>query len=127
MPASASAIAIARPTRIAPPVTSARPVFLTRRGACVEIDAMARVENWLKSRFIAGFFFTVPVFATGWILWRFWSGIDDIFAPIYTRMLGRPVPGLGFLTAVAVILVMGALARNLVARRVLSWRGHVLL
>src|ERR1051326_6398977 len=103
MPASARASAIARPTRIAPPVTSARRRLLTRRDACVVIVAMSRLENWLKSRFIAGFFFTVPVFATGWILWRFWSGIDNIFAPIYTRMFGRPAPGLGFLPAVAVI------------------------
>jgi uncharacterized membrane protein len=88
---------------------------------------MSRLENWLKSRFIAGFFFTVPVFATGWILWRFWSGIDNIFAPIYTRMFGRPAPGLGFLTAVAVILVMGALARNIVGRRILAWGDQVLL
>jgi uncharacterized membrane protein len=88
---------------------------------------MPRFENWLKSRFIAGFFFTVPVFATGWILWLFWSGVDDIFAPMYARIFGRPVPGLGFLTAVAVIVTMGALARNIVGRRVLAWGDRLLL
>lgn len=88
---------------------------------------MSRFENWLKSRFIAGFFFTVPVFATGWILWLFWSRVDDIFAPMYARLFGRPVPGLGFLTAVAVIVTMGALARNIVGRRVLAWGDRLLL
>ncbi len=88
---------------------------------------MARVENWLKSRFIAGFFFTVPVFATGWILWLFWSRIDDIFGPMYERIFGRPVPGLGFLTAIAVILIMGIIARNVVGRRVLALGDQVLL
>ena len=88
---------------------------------------MSRFENWLKSRFIAGFFFTVPVFATGWILWLFWSGVDDIFEPMYARIFGRPVPGLGFLTAVAVIVTMGALARNIVGRRVLAWGDRLLL
>lgn len=88
---------------------------------------MSRFENWLKSRFIAGFFFTVPVFATGWILWLFWSRVDDIFAPMYARIFGRPVPGLGFLTAVAVIVTMGALARNIVGRRVLAWGDRLLL
>src|SRR5918994_867681 len=62
------------------------------------------MKAWLKSRFIAGFFVTVPAFATAWLLWLFWSRIDDIFAPMYERILGRPVPGLGFLTAIAVIL-----------------------
>jgi uncharacterized membrane protein len=88
---------------------------------------MSGLENWLKSRFIAGFFFTVPVFATAWILWKFWSGIDDIFAPMYARLFGRPVPGLGFLTAVAVILLMGIIARNVVGRRVLALGDQVLM
>jgi uncharacterized membrane protein len=118
---------MARPIRTAPPVTSARPVFLTLGDACVVIDTMSRLENWLKSRFIAGFFFTVPVFATAWILWIFWSRIDDIFGPMYGKIFGRPVPGLGFLTAIGVILVMGIIARNVVGRRVLALGDRILL
>ena len=78
------------------------------------------VSNWLKLRFITGFFVTVPAIATAWILWVFWSKIDDIFAPMYARIFGRPVPGLGFLTAIAIILLMGTIARNVVGRRVLA-------
>jgi len=85
------------------------------------------MRAWLKSRFIAGFFVTVPAFATAWLLWLFWSRIDDSFAPMYERILGRPVPGLGFLTAIAVILLMGAIARNVVGRRVLVWGDKLLL
>jgi uncharacterized membrane protein len=85
------------------------------------------MSAWLKSRFIAGFFVTVPAFATAWLLWVFWSRIDDIFAPVYERMLGRPVPGVGFLTAIAVILLMGVIARNVVGRRVLGWGDKLLL
>ena len=88
---------------------------------------MARLEGWLKSRFIAGFFFTVPVFATGWILWKFWAGVDDIFGPMYERMFGRAVPGFGFLTAIGVILLAGIVARNVVGRRVLAWGDQILL
>jgi uncharacterized membrane protein len=88
---------------------------------------MSRMENWLKSRFIAGFFFTVPVFATGWLLWKFWAGIDDIFGPMYEAIFGRPVPGLGFVTAIAVILLMGIIARNVVGRRVLALGDQLLL
>ena len=87
----------------------------------------ARLKNWLKARFLAGFFFTVPVFATAWILWIFWSRVDDIFGPMYERMFGRPVPGLGFLTAVGVILLMGIVARNVVGRQVLAWSDKLLL
>ena len=85
------------------------------------------MRNWLKVRFIAGFFVTVPVFLTAWLLWIFWSRIDDVFAPMYEKMLGRPLPGLGFLTAVAIILVVGTIARNVVGRRVLAWGDNLLL
>ena len=71
------------------------------------------MKTWLKVRLIAGFFVTVPAFATAWILYAFWSWIDSRFAPIYERILRRPVEGwgLGFLTAVVLILLMGIVAR----------------
>lgn len=87
----------------------------------------SRVQNWFKVRLIAGFFVTVPAIATGWLLWVFWSGIDDIFGPMYERLLGRPAPGLGFLTAVALILLMGIVARNVVGRKVLAWTEALLV
>ena len=81
------------------------------------------MNTWLKVRLIAGFFVTVPVVATAWILYAFWSWIDSRFAPIYERILGRPVEGwgLGFLTAVVLILLMGIVARNVAGRRVLGF------
>src|SRR5919108_5639388 len=79
------------------------------------------MKNWLKIRLIAGFFVTVPAVATAWILYAFWSWIDDRFAPIYERMLGRSVPGLGFLTVLALMLAMGIVARNVAGRRVLAF------
>ncbi|MBI4637498.1 MAG: DUF502 domain-containing protein [Candidatus Rokubacteria bacterium] len=85
------------------------------------------VKNWFKVRLIAGFFVTVPAVATAWLLWIFWSGIDDILGPTYERIFGRPVPGLGFLTAIAIVLLMGTIARNVVGQRVLAWGDLLLL
>lgn len=87
----------------------------------------SRIQNWFKVRLIAGFFVTVPAVATAWLLWVFWSGIDDIFGPMYERLLGRPAPGLGFLTAVVLILLMGTIARNVVGRKVLAWTEALLV
>ena len=120
---------MARPRRIAPPVTSATGFLGTDAAADGMMDPTmsGRLKGWFKSRFIAGFFFTVPVIATAWILWIFWVKIDDIFGPMYGRLFGRPVPGLGFVTAVAIILLMGTIARNVVGRRVLAWGDRLLL
>jgi uncharacterized membrane protein len=93
----------------------------------LEFDMLSRLRTWFKVRFIAGFFFTVPVFLTAWLLWIFWNRIDDVFAPMYEKILGRPLPGLGFLTALAIILLMGTIARNVVGRRVLALGDKLLL
>lgn len=86
-----------------------------------------RLKNWIKVRLITGFFVTVPIVATGWLLWLFWSGVDNILAPMYQRIFGQPVPGLGFLTAVALIFAVGTVARNVVGGRVLAWGDALLL
>jgi uncharacterized membrane protein len=90
-------------------------------------DMSSGIKNWIKLRFIAGFFVTVPVIATAYILWIFWVKIDDLFAPVYQHLFGRPVPGLGFITAATIILLMGTVARNVVGRRVLAWGDRLLL
>jgi uncharacterized membrane protein len=78
------------------------------------------VKNWLKVRFITGFFVTVPAIATSWLLYVFWDSIDSFFSPGYERIFGRRIPGLGFLTAMLVMLVMGTIATNVVGRRILA-------
>jgi len=93
----------------------------------MKITMPSPVKNWLKVRLITGFFVTVPAVATAWLLWVFWSHIDDIFAPMYARIFGRSLPGLGFLTAMAIVLLMGTIARNVVGRRVLAWGDALLL
>ncbi|PYM37773.1 MAG: hypothetical protein DME17_06890 [Candidatus Rokuibacteriota bacterium] len=84
-------------------------------------------RNWIKRRLIAGFFVTVPVFATAWLLWIFWVKIDDLFDPFYRTLFGRPIPGLGFLTAVGIIFVVGTIATNVVGRRVLALADKLLM
>jgi uncharacterized membrane protein len=145
LPSAASAPAKIRADRTAPGATQltamrrsrsgARDVVARGRclpepvawGAILEESMSNGVRNWLKVRFIAGFFVTVPAFLTAWLLWIFWSRIDDVFAPMYQRILGRDLPGLGFLTAVGIIFMMGTIARNVVGRRVLAWGDKLLL
>ena len=78
------------------------------------------IRNWVKVRFITGFFVTVPAIASAWLLYVFWDFIDTFFSPGYERVFGRRIPGLGFLTAVLFILFMGTIAANVVGRRILA-------
>jgi uncharacterized membrane protein len=85
------------------------------------------IRNWFKVRLITGFFVTVPAIATSWLLYVFWDKIDDFFSPGYERIFGRRIPGLGFLTAVALMFLMGTIATNVVGRRILAWLERLLL
>jgi uncharacterized membrane protein len=80
----------------------------------------APLRNWFKVRFITGFFVTVPAIASAWLLYVFWDFVDKFFSPGYERVFGRRIPGLGFLTAVLFILIMGSIATNVLGRRILA-------
>jgi uncharacterized membrane protein len=85
-----------------------------------------RIQSWFKVRFITGFFVTVPVVVTAYVLWIFYHEVDGFLSPVYEQILGRPVPALGFFTAIVIIFLMGVLATNVVGRRVLFWAERLL-
>jgi uncharacterized membrane protein len=78
------------------------------------------VMGWLRRTFLAGFFVTVPlVISVAALVWIF-GIIDGFTAPVAARVLGRRVPGLGVLITLLVILSVGAVATNVIGRRLLS-------
>jgi len=82
--------------------------------------------QWLRRSFIAGFFVTVPLFiSVAAFLWLF-GLIDGFVGPLYEKFLGREVPGLGIITTAVAVLLVGAIATNVVGRRLLQ-QGEALL
>ncbi len=76
--------------------------------------------HWLRRRFIAGFFVTVPlIISVAALVWIF-EIIDGFMGPLYTRLIGREVPGLGLLTTAFFVLGVGVLATNVIGRRLLQ-------
>ncbi len=76
--------------------------------------------QWLRSRFLAGFFLTVPlVISVAALVWIF-GIIDGFTAPLATRLLGRAVPGLGVVITLLAILAAGVVATNVIGRRILA-------
>jgi uncharacterized membrane protein len=82
--------------------------------------------QWLRRNVVTGFFVTVPLAVSlAALVWMF-RLIDGVTSGMFERMLGRRVPGLGILTAIVLLVVIGTLARNVLGRRLLS-RGEQLL
>jgi uncharacterized membrane protein len=75
--------------------------------------------QWLRRNFIAGFFVIVPLFiSVAALVWLF-NVVDGFTTPLYDRLLGRRIPGLGTATTLALIVIVGAFARNVIGRRIL--------
>ncbi len=76
--------------------------------------------QWLRRNFVAGFFATVPLFVSvAAVIWIF-DVVDGATTPIYDRLLGRRIPGLGTLSTFVAIILVGAFARNVIGRRILQ-------
>jgi|ERR1051325_5258463 uncharacterized membrane protein len=76
--------------------------------------------QWLRRSFVAGFFVTVPLFiSVAALIWIF-GVVDGATTPIYDRLLGRRIPGLGTVSTAIAIVLVGAFARNVIGRRVLQ-------
>jgi uncharacterized membrane protein len=83
--------------------------------------------QWLRRSFIAGFFVIVPLFITvAAFIWIF-QVVDGLTGPFYDRLLGRKIPGLGIVTTAVGVLAVGALATNVIGKRVLQRAESYLL
>ena len=83
--------------------------------------------QWLRRSFIAGVFVTVPlvvsVVAIVWVV-RF---ADQLTSGLGERVIGMRVPGLGLVTTAAIVLLIGAIATNMIGRRLVARAESLLL
>jgi uncharacterized membrane protein len=83
--------------------------------------------QWLRRSFIAGVFVTVPlvvsVVAIVWVV-RF---ADRLTSGLGERLIGVRVPGLGLVTTAAIVLVIGAIATNVIGRRLVARTESILM
>ncbi len=83
--------------------------------------------QWLRRSFIAGFFVTVPLFiSVAALLWLF-RLVDGFMSPFYVKYLGSALPGLGIATTALAIVIVGAVATNVVGKRLLQRAEWLLL
>ncbi len=86
-----------------------------------------RALVWLRSRFVTGFFVAVPlIISVVTLIWTF-NVIDNLTGPVYARLLGREVPGLGLATTVLFVLGVGIVASNVLGKRLLQRTERLLL
>ena len=84
--------------------------------------------QWIRARLLAGFFVMVPVIVSLAAMYWIFGIIDRFTAPLAEQVLGREagpagraaIAGLGIVTTMLVVLAVGAVATNVIGRRVLN-------
>jgi uncharacterized membrane protein len=82
---------------------------------------------WLRRSFLTGLVVTVPLFISVVTLVWLFRFVDRVATPLSLYVLGREVPGLGVLLTSAFIILAGAVATNVIGRRVLQRTEALLL
>jgi len=88
---------------------------------------MERIKGVIKKTFFAGLVVVVPIVIT--ILAIFWlfRFVDGFLSPVFYEILGREIPGLGFLTTIVIIFLVGLVATNVLGSRFLKFIQDVLM
>ncbi len=78
----------------------------------------------LKIWFFSGMIVLTPIVATVYILWLLFSKLDGLLKGVFYKWgssIGlQPFPGLGFLTIILIILLVGIFASNYVGKKILQ-------
>jgi len=85
------------------------------------------IGTMFKRRFLAGIFVLIPVIITFFILWWFFVFIDGLLEPFYFKILGFHVPGLGFVSAILLIFIVGVISSNVFGRKIIEYTEHIIL
>jgi uncharacterized membrane protein len=75
----------------------------------------------IRTTFFRGIGVLIPLGLTYWFFRALLNAVDGILSPILEKLIGQPVPGLGFVSMLVIILLVGLLTRNLVGRLFFAW------
>jgi uncharacterized membrane protein len=80
-----------------------------------------------KRKFIAGLFISIPAIITILAIAWFFRFVDGLLEPMYFRILGYHTPGLGFVSAVALVFVVGIVSTNVFGKKIILFFERIFL
>jgi len=75
----------------------------------------------LRLTFGRGLVIIVPLVITVWVLQILFNTIDGIISPIFDQFLGRHIPGLGFISMIILIMLIGIVSKNLIGKAIFKY------
>ncbi|MDP2166783.1 MAG: DUF502 domain-containing protein [Thermodesulfovibrionales bacterium] len=88
---------------------------------------MGSFQAILKKNFLTGLIVLIPVIITVFVIVWFFEVIDGILGPVYDRFLGYHMAGIGFISAVLIIYIVGMVSTNVFGKRVIGMLERLFL
>jgi len=88
---------------------------------------MTPFSTILKRKFLAGLVVLVPVILTVKVIIWFFKFVDDQLGFMFDKMLETHVWGLGFISAVAIVFIVGIISTNVIGKRMIGGIEALLL
>jgi uncharacterized membrane protein len=85
------------------------------------------IRATFKRRFLAGLLVLIPVIITFLIINWLFKFVDGLLSPLYDSFLGYHVVGIGFISTLALIFIVGVISTNVFGRKVIESFEKVML
>ncbi len=85
------------------------------------------IRMTFKRKFLAGLFVSIPAALTIFVIASLFTFIDGILGRFFDYYLGKHFAGLGFISAVLIIFIVGIFATNVLGKKVLWYFEKLLL
>ncbi len=80
---------------------------------------MISVRATFKRKFIAGIIVSVPALVSVLVIAWIFRTIDDFLSPVYEGVFHRHIYGIGFVSAVCIIFMLGMISTNVIGKKVI--------
>ena len=85
------------------------------------------IRATFKRRFVAGLLISIPAIITFLVIWWLFKFLDGFLEPLYYRILGYHVHGIGFISTVLLIFIVGIISTNVFGRKIIESFEHLIL
>ncbi|MEW6675207.1 MAG: DUF502 domain-containing protein [Nitrospirota bacterium] len=85
------------------------------------------IRATFKRRFFAGLLISIPAIITFLVIGWFFKFVDGLLGPLYYNILGYHIPGLGFISAVVLIFIVGVISTNVFGRKIIGYFEKIVL
>ena len=87
---------------------------------------MKKIQDFLKKYFITGLLVIIPIWATYYVLSGLLGVIDGLLGDLPGYLLGLKFPGLGIITLILFVLLIGVLTANYLGTKLVQYSDQMM-